>query len=274
MREPERMESEMTAEQTRADLVRMSRSLGDPSKDYVILGEGNTSARIDDERFYVKASGTQMATIGEHEFVEVRGAPVLEMVDAGDLSDGQILERLMDACVWRGAMRPSVETVLHAVLLQAPQISFVGHTHPTAVNAILCSERWRELLAGRLFPDEIVVCGPAPALIPYVDPGLPLACAVRDGLRTYVEGYGEPPKVILMQNHGLIALGATASAVENATAMAVKAARVILAAAVVGGLHYLSPEHVARIHTRPDEEYRKRFLEHTGGGPGGPARPR
>ena len=263
----------MTAEQTLADLVQMSRNLGDPARDYIILGEGNTSARIDDERFYVKASGTQMATIGESEFVEVRGAPVLGMIEARGLNDDEILERLMAACVWRGAMRPSVETVLHAILLQAPGVSFVGHTHPTPVSAILCSARWRELLAERLFPDEIVVCGPAPALIPYVDPGLPLARAVRDGLRAYVEDYGAPPQVILMQNHGLIALGATASAVENATAMATKTARITLAAAAVGGLHCLTPEQVDRIRTRPDEEYRKRFLEQTGGAAASPSRP-
>ena len=42
------------------ELVEMSRYLGDPGKGYAILGEGNTSARIDGDSFYVKASGTTM----------------------------------------------------------------------------------------------------------------------------------------------------------------------------------------------------------------------
>ena len=33
------------------ELVRMSQRLGDPAKEYVILGEGNTSAAVDDEVF-------------------------------------------------------------------------------------------------------------------------------------------------------------------------------------------------------------------------------
>jgi len=39
------------------ELVEMSRKLGEPAADCVILGEGNTSARIDEETFWVKASG-------------------------------------------------------------------------------------------------------------------------------------------------------------------------------------------------------------------------
>jgi hypothetical protein len=40
--------------------------------------------------------------------------------------------------------------------------------------------------------------------------------------------------------------------------MYVKTARVILGAYALGGLHFLTPAAVARIHTRPDELYRRR----------------
>ena len=110
----------------------------------------------------------------------------------------------------------------------------------------------------RAFPDEIVHCGPAPAYVPYTDPGLPLALAVRDSIDQYIEDYRELPKVILMQNHGLIALGATALEVENVTAMYVKTARVLLGTYALGGPNFLSSDAVARIHTRPDEEYRRK----------------
>ena len=153
--------------------------------------------------------------------------------------------------------RPSVETVLHALALKLDGVNFVGHTHPTAVNAILCSKKAEEAIAGRLFPDEIVYCGPAPIYVPYTDPGVPLALAIRDAIDRYLDEYRENPKVILMQNHGLIALGGTASEVENITAMFVKTARVILGAYALGGPHFMSAEAVARIHTRPDEQYRR-----------------
>jgi rhamnose utilization protein RhaD (predicted bifunctional aldolase and dehydrogenase) len=248
----------MTAAKTLDQLIAMSRVLGDPALDYAILGEGNSSARIDDDTFWVKASGAQLRTIEATGFVQVRFDGVLSMLEAGDLDDTEVKARLEAARANpKARARPSVETVLHALALQLDGVNFVGHTHPTAVNAILCSQKAEEAIAGRLFPDEIVYCGPAPVYIPYTDPGVPLARRVRDEIDRYLDEYRERPKVVLMQNHGLIALGQTALEVENITAMVVKTARVILGAYALGGVQAMSPEAVARIHTRPDEQYRR-----------------
>jgi rhamnose utilization protein RhaD (predicted bifunctional aldolase and dehydrogenase) len=149
---------------------------------------------------------------------------------------------------------------MHAACLRLPGVKFVGHTHPTPINILTCSVAFQAAIQGRLFPDEIVVCGPAPLAIPYVDPGLPLAREIRRQVNNYIDSYGEPPKVILMQNHGLIALGATAQQVENITAMAVKAARILVGTYALGGPHFMSSEAVDRIHTRPDEHYRQRII--------------
>jgi rhamnose utilization protein RhaD (predicted bifunctional aldolase and dehydrogenase) len=116
-----------------------------------------------------------------------------------------------------------------------------------------------DAIAGRLFPDEIVYCGPASVYVPYTDPGLPLARKVRDLIDEYLDAYGEVPKVILLQNHGLIALGQSAQQVKNITAMCVKAARVLLGTVAFGGPNFLSAEAAARIHTRPDEHYRRKL---------------
>jgi rhamnose utilization protein RhaD (predicted bifunctional aldolase and dehydrogenase) len=241
------------------ELVAMSRHLGDPSLDYAILGEGNTSARASIDTFWVKASGSELRTIDETRFVEVRFDGVLALLDAGDLRDAEVKARLDAAKVDPAVKaRPSVETILHAFALQLDGVNFVGHTHPTAVNAIMCSKQAEEAIKGRLFPDEIVYCGPAPVYIPYTDPGVPLARTVRDSIVEYIEEFDENPKVILMQNHGLIALGKTALEVQHITAMYVKAARVLLGTYALGGPNFFSPETVARIHTRPDEHYRRK----------------
>jgi rhamnose utilization protein RhaD (predicted bifunctional aldolase and dehydrogenase) len=228
--------------------------------DYAILGEGNTSARADAETFWVKASGAELRTIDASGFVQARFDTVLDLLKAGELNDAEVKAGLEAARVDpTSTRRPSVETVLHALALQVEGVNFVGHTHPTLVNAILCSQCVEEAISGRLFPDEIVYCGPAPVYIPYTDPGLPLAKAVKRALDEYGFVWDQAPKVILMQNHGLIALGKSASEVENITAMYVKAARVLLGAYALGGPHFLSPESVNRIHSRPDEHYRRKM---------------
>jgi rhamnose utilization protein RhaD (predicted bifunctional aldolase and dehydrogenase) len=253
------------SDETLAQLVTMSNNLGDPALDYVILGEGTAAARADADTFWVKASGANLRTVDAGGFVRVRFDRVLDLLRAGDLvrlGDEDIMAGLEAARADPDApVRPSLETVLHALVLQLEGVNFVGHTHPTAINAITCSVGFEMAASGRLFPDEIVVCGIAPVVVPYTDPGLPLARKVRDLINQYIDGYGEVPRVILMQNHGLITLGRTARQVEDVTAMAVKTARVLLGTFYLGGPHFLTPENVARIHTRPDEVYRRKLLD-------------
>ena len=243
-------------------LVEMSRWLGEESRGLVILGEGNTSAKIDDETLFVKASGTQLGTITPSGFVEVSGPKVLEMLEGPELTDQQIKEKLRTAMVdAQGTLAPSIETLFHAYLLSLPGVAFVGHTHPVSVNAILCSKRWRDVTRGRLFPDEIVCCGTTPAYVEYVDPGVALARKLKEVVTDYVKEHGVEPRAILMQNHGLIALGSTAKEVESITLMWDKTAKVLAGTFQFGGPNYMSGEHVSRIDTRPDEAQRKKLIE-------------
>ena len=242
-----------------SQLIAMSQNLGHPALDYAILGEGNTSARFDQNTFWVKASGVELRNIDESGFVRVNFQRVLDLLNHPNLDDAEVKVGLEAANADPGVTkRPSVETVLHALILQLEGVNFVGHTHPTMVNAVLCSQWVEEAISGRLFPDEIVYCGPAPVYIPFTDPGLPLARAVSHGIGAHIATFQQPPKVILMQNHGFIALGKTPSEVENITSMYVKASRVLLGTYALGGPHFLTPEAVSRIHNRPDEIYRRK----------------
>ena len=246
---------------TLEQLVALSNTLGRPEMDYVILGEGNTSARADDATFWVKASGTELRTITAAGFVHVAFDRVLALLDRADLTDADVKNGLSAAKVDPAAPgHPSVETLLHALCLQLPGVNFIGHTHASAINMLTCSAGFEQAYAGRLFPDEIVLCGPAPVLVPYTDPGTPLAREVWTRVQRYQEAYGEQPKVILLQNHGLIVLGGSAQRVLDITAMAVKAARILLGTFAAGGPRFMSEKDVARIHTRPDELYRRQQL--------------
>jgi rhamnose utilization protein RhaD (predicted bifunctional aldolase and dehydrogenase) len=244
-----------------SDLLAMSRRLGDPAMDYAILGEGNTSAGIDAQTFFVKASGVSLRDIAEPGFVRVRRAPILELLDRPSVTDDEVRDGMLAARVdTLSSIRPSVETLFHAYLLSLPGIRFVGHTHPTPVNAVLCSRQAEAAVKGRLFPDEIVCCGPAPAWVPYTDPGQPLARELKRRVEAYIDENNAPPRVILMQNHGFIALGKSPQEVETATAMYAKTARILLGTYALGGPNFLSPENVNRIYTRPDEKYREKQI--------------
>ncbi len=240
-----------------AELIQLSRDLGQPERKLVIIGEGNTSLRVDEETFWIKASGQQMPSITPEGFAQVRFAPILALFDKPPQTVSEQRLALRAALVNDAQADPSVETSFHAMLLHDCGVNCIAHTHPVAVNKLLCSAHAETFARRRIYPDEIVLCGPESVFVPYVDPGLPLAVAIRKEVQRYMDKYGEGPKVILMANHGLIALGQTATEALNITMMADKAAEILWGALQLGEASFLSEEDVLHIYRRPDEIYRR-----------------
>ena len=118
------------------------------------------------------------------------------------------------------------------------------------MNQILCSPRAREFAEHRMFPDEIVCCGVASVFMPLTDPGVKLAQAIRRETEAFIKKHQRQPRVILMQNHGIITLGGTWQSVLAAMLMAEKAAKVFVGAAALGGPVFMS-EAERPAHCRP-----------------------
>jgi rhamnose utilization protein RhaD (predicted bifunctional aldolase and dehydrogenase) len=253
------MTTEMRPSDHLAEIVKFSRAIGDPQRDLVILAEGNTSVRSGENRMLVKASGSNLMTAASQDFVEVNLSVFMGLITSGPASDDDVAEMLTRATI-QGSRRPSVESLLHAVCMQVPGVNAVAHTHPTPVNALLCSDQASYLQHGSMFPDQIVVMGQHPLMIPYIDPGLPLAQDVLARLGAHAREHGSPPKVIYLLNHGMFALGTNTEEALQITSMAVKSARVMLGALSAGTPTFLTPENAHRIDTRPDEELRRQLL--------------
>jgi rhamnose utilization protein RhaD (predicted bifunctional aldolase and dehydrogenase) len=241
-------------------LILLSHQLADPSLDLVIIGEGNTSTSCNDGTFWVKASGCQLATIGEEGFSHVNADVIFELIAKDHLTDVEIEKGLLNSLLDQNMKKPSVETFLHALFLYKANIQWVAHTHPASVMSILCSVNGAKPFTQHLFPDEIVVCGEMPMVVPYVDPGLSLAHTVRDILYEYLDAYGTAPKLVLMENHGIVALGSNPDEALNISIMAEKWARTIIGTYIMGGPRYLTPDQAKRIETRPDEAYRRKQI--------------
>jgi rhamnose utilization protein RhaD (predicted bifunctional aldolase and dehydrogenase) len=243
------------------DLLILSHELGREDRGLAMLGEGNTSARLTEDTYLVKASGTCLGTLNEEDVVECRLSALLPLLEKDGLTDQQVDDALLASRVDQKAKKPSVEAVFHAWLLSLPGIKFVGHTHATTVNQILCSPRAQDFAVNRMFPDEIVCCSVASVFVPYTDPGLKLAQTIRNQTEAFVQKHQRQPRVILMKNHGIITLGGTWQSVLSTMLMAEKAAKIFVGAAQLGGPVFFSEENIARIAGRPDEAYRQRALK-------------
>ena len=252
--------------ETLRKLVRLSNNLGRENYHLTIIGEGNTSAKIEvdniAESFFVKASGTQLAKVSEKDFIPLYFEPIMQLINMENPNDEEINYIFEKAKVDKKYQAtPSVETLLHAICLNLEGVNFVGHTHPTAVNRLTCSKSFPENLKGRIYPDEIVLLGKESIFIPYTDPGVILAQRVKKEIEIFLDKHRERPKSIYIQNHGFVALGSTPAEVENITLTANKAAEIRFGALLAGGINTLPEDIVNYIAERTDEKYRQKLFE-------------
>ena len=191
-----------------AEMVDLSRRFGaDPQ--FVRAGGGNSSAKADGV-LYIKPSGVSLATLTEESLIALAIEPLLELLEGGGTpgstpGSDEVL-RVAESARLSPAdnRRPSVELLFHALLPEP----IVLHTHPTTINTLTCCTGEDELA------EQIV--GDRALWIPYTDPGLPLARAIRDERSTRVRRTGgREARTILLQNHGLIVGGDTAAEIDE-----------------------------------------------------------
>jgi len=213
----------ITSAQVLDELIALAQRFGrDP--EFSRGGGGNASAKADGV-LWIKPSGVPLATLEVEDLVPLDHARLLAMLDAPDAprvaGEDPVMRAAEEARVGpAGGRRPSVEILFHALLPER----YVLHTHPILINAVTCSAGG-ETVARRLFGDDVV-------WVPYTDPGLPLARAIREARAAHELRSGGPaPRITLMQNHGLIVSADTVAEVEEACQRLVVAVEAAVTAA-------------------------------------------
>ena len=177
-------------------ITALSHTFGTPA--HVKGGGGNTSCK-DAETLWVKPSGTTLAGLRPATFVAMDRRALQPLYQEAMPSEASAREArvkdLMAAAVRPGSKgRPSVEAPLHDVL----DGRFVVHTHAELVNGLTCA-RDGAAAAAELFPEAL--------WIPYVDPGYTLCMDVRRRVRVATAGRGRQPRLLLLDNHGVLVQG-------------------------------------------------------------------
>jgi Uncharacterized conserved protein len=188
-------------------LVDISRFYG-KDKSFVMASGGNTSFK-DDKFMWIKATGTSLCNITEEDFV-ILDREKLKVVETKKYSEyasereKQIRNDLFRACVYpERNLRPSVETSLHEMI----NYKFVVHTHPTLVNALMCSNEAGQRTI-QLFGDKVLY-------VPYTNPGYLLFKRVKAEIAGYRDKFQTDPNIILLQNHGVIVAADTTDEIKS-----------------------------------------------------------
>jgi len=186
-----------------AELIKISNIVGRDSS-LVQGGGGNTSVKTPDGKFmYIKASGTALRDMNRRQgWRKLKLEAVLSILEDKKLRtldvagrETKIVRLLKRSCSDNitTAARPSVESVLHAMLGRC-----VIHLHPTAVEAYVCAKNGRPMLE-KLFKDRKT----PPLWIPYADPGYMLARKIAKLAGDYKKLYGTTPPIMFLEKHGL-----------------------------------------------------------------------
>lgn len=181
-------------EQGIQELITVSQHFG-KNPLYVIAGGGNTSYKTAD-KLWIKASGSSLATIDEGGFVCLsrEGLAKISEKEYSDNSterEEEVKADLNVSILYPKDKRPSVETSLHEII----DYAFVVHTHPTLVNALMCSVD-AETKTKEMFGDDAL-------FVEYTDPGYVLFKKVYEQIKAFKAQKGFCPKIIFLENHGV-----------------------------------------------------------------------
>jgi L-fuculose-phosphate aldolase len=192
----------------RAAIVRVCRRLWERG---LIAGpDGNVSVRVGADRLLVTPAGSSKVDVAETDLVEV------------DLEGRRV----------GGARDATSELAMHLAIYRArPDVHAIVHAHPPTATGFA--------VAGETLPDgvlpELVCQMGAVALVPYFTPGTPAAATA---LAPYLSSHD----AFLLANHGATTVGATLDAAHRRMESLEHAARILLAARLVGRVTPLTDE--------------------------------
>ena len=177
------------------ELIEISKYAGE-RLDLVQAGGGNSSVKLDNGQMLIKASGFALSELtvktGYSVVITNKVAEIIKNDEIITATSKRKREELTSKLIRKSTIdtnnRPSIETLLHSVLLK-----YTLHTHPIALNIILSQKNWKDIL-NAIFKDDQF------ALIGYHTPGIDLAIE----LNKEINRDKTIPKILFLQNHGLI----------------------------------------------------------------------
>jgi rhamnulose-1-phosphate aldolase/alcohol dehydrogenase len=227
-------------------LAYRSRLLGQDVR-IVNYGGGNTSCKLSSvdfrgqavETLLVKGSGVDLATIRPSGFAPLRLADVRALTERDAMTDDAMVAHLNHCLLDLQAPRPSIETLLHAVL----PARHIDHTHADAALS-LCATEGGRALAEQRFGRRMIWAS-------YVRPGFALGKLVAEALATSPDA-----EIIFLEKHGLVTWGADARQCYDQTIRVLSELEAFIAERGRGK----EPFGVAAVAPLAAEERRRRLL--------------
>lgn len=177
------------------DFIKISKYAGERF-DLVQAGGGNCSVKLDNGDMVIKSSGYLLSDIQiNNGYSKVNNKKIIDIIKSEQIINEKnkkkrenISSNLLQDAILDKINRPSIETLMHSLLHK-----FTLHTHPLVVNMLVIQKEYKEILMSIFQGHQI-------AIVPYKTPGVELALELDKTLKDFET----IPKIIFLQNHGLI----------------------------------------------------------------------
>lgn len=133
------------------------------------------------------------------------------------------------------------------LLAQDPALRMVAHIHPVVVDQITASPRARQFADRRTVHDEVIELGSASLLVNYAEPGIGLAREIQKKMILWRDRNKSVPRIILVQNHGVILAATTSEVLLRQIEALLKYAELFVGASLLGGPVFLTPQAITQI---------------------------
>jgi L-fuculose-phosphate aldolase len=181
----------------------------------VAANVGNLSVRVGDNALWVTPTGVSKGSMTEEMLVKV------------DL-DGNLLE---------GSRKPSSETKMHLrIYKENPDVRAVIHAHPPGATGFAVAHKAMDMYN---MIEDVAAIGSVP-LTPY---GTPSTFEVPDAIEPYLEEHD----VMLLENHGALAVGSDVITAFYRMESLELWAKITINAVILGGSRDISRENIDKL---------------------------
>jgi L-fuculose-phosphate aldolase len=225
----------MKFKKTITELLELSKTV---SK-YCVGMEGNVSGKLNTEQFLIKASGHKLSNLD---------------------SNGLIIFDFKGNQINNFNKKGSMELGFHTFLLGFDDVNFVSHTHPINTLKILSSGLSKEFANKRIFPDQVIFNGKKSCLVPYSTPGDDLTFLIKNYINFFIKNETSFPKLILLENHGIISCGKSIDECIIINEICEKSAEIFIGAKTLGSINFLKESEINSLINDKKEIYRKSLL--------------
>ena len=199
----------------RQEIIQVTRIVAEQG--LIRSSDGNTSVRLDDERFLITPSGLYKMTMEPDDLIIIDWK-------------GQMVKG-------RPGLHPTSETQMHLeAYRQRPDVNAVLHAHPSYATALTIAEIPFPV---NLIPEVLLTLGDVPTAS-YATPGTEeLALSISDLIREH-DG-------VLLSHHGSLTVGKTLEEALIALERIEHTARTFFLARALGAMNFLPSDEVAKL---------------------------